>query len=133
MQDWFYNQKSFILAKDLGDHAPIKWLLDVYDTFVRLLGPQITKNAHLDSFYVWAYSIPVVFKCIDQVDTVEYSKHFIPFASHTAYWGALITCSVMTPVPWSLLCTPLAILCEISMHDFIAPALSPKMYEKACL
>lgn len=130
---WFFMQlDSELTGKDIGDHEPIKWLYDTWAFLNKMLGEQTMKYTHLDDLWIFAYSIPVVFTCLDQVDAPEYAAHFIPFAGSLTYWSAMIACTIGAPAPWSMLCSPLGELCEYAMVTFIAPKITDKVWKLSC-
>ena len=117
---------------DIGDHNPIKWLYDVWYKLDDVLGTEIMVMAHLDDIWIFAYSIKVVWQCQDNVSELEYKLHFVPFLGSVTFWTVLIICDIGVPVPWSLLCSPAAMLAEAICREYVAPPLSPKMWTRVC-
>lgn len=146
MQEWFYREKAFILMpnKNMGDHDPVQWLFDTWKFFDDTLGRELCMMGHIDDLWIFAMSIKVVVQCQDNVDEVEYARHFVGgevtsvklfkggFAGSLTYWTALVACSGFVGYPWSMLCSPIAQLAEGAMDRWIAPPLSPKVWELAC-
>lgn len=117
----------------VGDHEPITWMYDTWFLLNSLLGEEIMKMTHLDDIWEFAYTIPVVFWCEDQVDVDEFEPHFVMFAGDTAYWVTMAACTIGTyGTTASLLCSPIGVVCENIMVDAIAPPLSPKVWKMSC-
>jgi hypothetical protein len=136
MQDWLYNQRAFILdridGKDLGDHKRIEWLYQVWFKIDSTLGHTLTIMLHLDDIYDFSYAIPVVFSCVDNVDSPEFLKHYTPFLGGLGYWTAYITCMVMAEIPVSFICSPLAVIVEDICRIIVAPATNDFVWGKSC-
>lgn len=135
--DWAYRYRDFLLQpntlKDIGDHQPIQWLYDTWKQLDTLLGHTFMVMSHLDDLYEFAYTIPVVFRCEDNVDAVEYSKHFTVFSGAVAYWVSMATCAAaLFGSPYALICSPVGDVCEWIVKNRIAPRISNRVWEKVC-
>ncbi len=133
-QDWAYRYHDFLVQSyDVGDHAAIQWLYDVWHTLDSILGTNVMKMTHLDDLWEFAYTIPVVFNCLDHVDSPEYQKHFVMFAGATSYWVAMGVCAgALFGTPYAIICSPVGDVCEKVMDRWIAPKISPKVWDKVC-
>lgn len=130
----------------VGDHAAIAWLLAVGNKLRSLLGDEVDVVLHLDDLIIFAYSIPVVFGCEDQVSQLEYALHFVGqdsdpgvlpgdahgFAPSLTFWVVDLGCDIGVPIPGSLLCAPVAVMAERIMYKRLAPRLNPTVWARSC-
>jgi hypothetical protein len=142
-QEWDQNFSSYFLAFDifnLGDHKPLNaWLDTFYKKTESRLGLPVMKLLHLDDIRVINYAIPVVFQPAgdkrngDHWNRVEYSLHFVPFATVVTYWGSLTACKLISLhfIPLKRFCGAVASILRGAMGNMIAPKLSNYVYAKA--
>jgi hypothetical protein len=135
--------ERMVLAKDLGDHAPLSlWLAMFSDMLELAIGPKAMSFLHLDDIDVLNYGIPVVFNpeaenawCLETPGgdcRKEYGLHFTPFSGVCAYWAAYIGCTGAT---WGggivFICTPIGMATEYLVVKYVAPKVGPKIYDRA--
>ena len=141
MQDWIYNQKAFMLdyfsLKAITDHEPIQWLYDTWKLLDDALGTQFMVMSHLDDLFYWAYGFRTTFFCFDQPNLIQYMECYVPVIEGIVYWSAYISCEVAcmasgAGAALSLICSPLAVVCEDVTTMFISPKLGPIVYKKVC-
>lgn len=145
---WQYNQyyrgymyRSMIYGmKDVGDHPPLsQWIADWYERLEDMLGQRTCELLHLDDIKIVNYTVPVVFQiCGDKRfppapvvfwGADEYKLHFVPFGGVLGYWGTWGACTAMTfGAGVALACTPIAMLVEKAVVEFVAPPISDKLY-----
>lgn len=134
-QGFMFRQHNM---QGIGDHDPIKWMLNTWQTLDSLLGSQAMQLMHLDDIRIFAYTIPVVFWCVDNVDAQEFRAHFVGgedggFAGSTAYWVTMLSCTVGTyGTATSLMCSPMGMLAEEITDRVIAPRLSDRVWARSC-
>ena len=134
IKEW-ENQYSRYLenARDLGDHAPLsKWLADKISLLELILGTQLMKATRLYDLKVINYGLPMVFRCLDHADEVEYGKHFIPLTGVVIYWTSFFVCVGGTWGTGFLFCGPLAMGAEFLTVNLIAPRLNHFCWNLAC-
>ncbi len=118
---------------DLGDHAPLsKWLADKTAMLELLLGTEVMKLTRLYDLKVINYGLPMVFRCLDHVDEVEYGKHFVPLSGVVIYWTSFFVCVGGTWGTGFMFCGPLAMGAEFITTKWIAPKLNHKVWTWAC-
>lgn len=133
LSEWENQWRGNLLSRDLGDHAPLsQWLAEKYDMMEFILGKSVCHALRLDDIKTINYAIPVVFKCIDDVDVAEYEKHFVPLMGVVSYWSTLIGCTIGTWGTGFMFCGPIAMGVEYITETFVAPKLNPYAWEKAC-
>ena len=125
---------------DVGDHQPLNaWLADYYKKLQNKLGDPILRLVHLDDLNTMNYAIPVVFQPKgdkrngDHWDSVEYSRHFVPFVSIVGYWAAYVGCRAATKAHPALkrFCGTAATTVKTLVKSTVAPKLSKVVYQKA--
>jgi hypothetical protein len=130
----YANYFLTLSTKDLGDHAPLsQWLTGFYNYLESNLGHEICHIFHFDDIFIFNYAIPVVFHPRglhgDTWDSVEYGKHFVPFAAATTYWSCRVACTVLVPgIVLEFFCSELAEVPRYVMQESIAPPLSDYVY-----
>ena len=119
---------------DIGDHEAIKFLADIHEKIHFVLGDDICRALRTHDLFIFAYCIPVVFRCVDNVGSFEYERHFIPLCKVTSYWISIIICSVATMGMGSVtfLCGIGSMLVEQAVGMFVAPALVDNAYGHFC-
>src|SRR3972149_2026155 len=83
IKEWEGKWSGYIMhvGRDLGDHRPLsQWLAEKYAMLELILGADLCHMLRLDDLKIINYAIPVVFSCVDNVNEVEFGKHFIPFS-----------------------------------------------------
>jgi len=117
--------------KDLGDHKPLLvWLESAIERIEGVI-PAAALNAipGLRDLRTLNFAMNVVFRPgglgKEKWDWLEYRKHFIPFVEIIVYWGARITCNVLSAQyapPLKRLCEPAAsILKAVTARTVAAP------------
>jgi hypothetical protein len=125
---------GYLVTRGLGDHAPLsKWLAEKTSMLELILGTEVMKATRLYDLVVINYAIPVVFRCIDNVDEPEYSKHFVPLCGVTAYWLSFFGCVGATWGTGFLFCSPLSMGVEYLTINFAAPRLNNWAWRNACV
>lgn len=134
--EWESGWDTYLLrasARDLGDHAPLSvWLSEKYAMLEFVLGVDICHFFRLDDIKTLNYAIPVVFSCIDNVDVVEYGRHFIPFSGTVVYWASFFACVGGTWGTGFLFCSPISVGAEFITKNWAAPALNEPAWDLAC-
>jgi hypothetical protein len=135
--DWVSRYHGFVFrfnpGRDVGDHEAIAWLLKIHNDIESILGEKICKALRIHDLWTIAYTVPVVFSCVDKVDLLEYAKHFIPLSGIAAYWvsyGVCVGATMGTGVVFS--CGLIGMGVEGLVVRFIAPPLSPKVWKLSC-
>lgn len=127
-----YSQQ-FLYARDLGDHRPLsQWLAEKYAILEFILGTKFMELTRLVDLKKFNFGVPVVFSCVDNVDEVEFSKHFIPLAEVTIYWGSFFACVGGTWGTGFLFCSPISMGCEFLTGHFVAPRLNEPVWKWSC-
>ncbi len=131
-----YVERAY-LAEGMGDHAPYsKWLEDQYFLLLTLLGPELMEAWHLDDIGVFNWGIVVTLHLEqlgdDPIDLPEYKLHAHPFLGVVSYWSVNLGCAIGTwGLGWiSMVCTPVAMIAEFTMVEYVAPRFSTAMYER---
>jgi hypothetical protein len=135
LKDWENKYSGWLVGarRGVGDHEAIPWLLDVHNKVHDVLGETLCSLLRFHDLWYLAYTIPVVFRCVDFVDEPEYRLHFVPFCGIVAYWGSNITCIAATfGVGYMWICSPIAMVVEFAVKKAVAPPLSPKAWQAAC-
>jgi hypothetical protein len=122
---------------DLGDHAALNdYLTQMYNQMEAVMGDTVLKSTRLYDIKIINYAIPVVFdprmesgKWSHPEPKVEYSKHFVPFASMMTYWIARVGCQV-SGAPKQV-CGPVAGVSEHLMKTRLGGQLSDQVYDRA--
>ena len=104
------------------------------------LGKDIVYALRLSDIHTINHAIPVVFKCIDQVDEVEYFKHFVhdedgPYrglAPVVVYWTTFFVCVGGTWGTGFLFCGPIAMGTEWLTKNYVGPKLNEPLWKRAC-
>lgn len=135
--DWNSRYRGFVYElpnyHGVGDHPGIVWMLSVHSQIESVLGLELCKALRLHDIWTLAYTIPVVIKCVDAVDTQEYSLHFVPFCGVVSYWVSYGICLAATSGGGiAFACGLLGDGVEMLVVRFIAPRLSPKFWTLAC-
>lgn len=135
--DYIQRYKGFVMTfqpgRDVGDHEAISWLLKIHDDIEFVIGPKLCHATRIHDLWVIAYTIRVVFSCQDNVDPLEYAKHYIPLSGIAARWVSYGTCcglSLGTGVIY--FCGLIADGVEELTIRFISPLLLPTAYKMAC-
>lgn len=138
LQDWTQRYDGFVFkftpGRDVGDHEAIEWLKKIHADIESVIGVTACKALHLHDIWVLAYTIPVVFSCVDHVDVLEYSKHFIPFSGAVSYWVSYGVCVGVSALAGGavLYCGLIGMGVEEIVIRFVAPPLIPRAYKSAC-
>lgn len=133
LSEWEGRWSVVLLSRDLGDHRPMsKWLADKYAMLEFTLGKDLCHMLRLDDIKTVNYALPVVFKCVDNVDEREYSKHFIPLCGVVAYWGSLAACTGLTFGTGFFFCGPIAMSVEWLTENVFAPKINGSAWKRAC-
>jgi hypothetical protein len=129
-----YSGMVMRVGRDLGDHAPLStWIAATVSTIEFILGTQVCEWLHLDDLKIINFAIPVVFSCIDNVDTLEYALHFIPFSGVVGYWTAFGTCVGLTyGIGFMYVCGPIGMGAEYLITTFAAPLMSEGAHNLFC-
>lgn len=136
----FLNGTASLDALDLGDHRPLsRWLVRFYRALQSRLGEEVLTTFHLDDINTMNFAIPVTFHpngdphSKESWDSLEYSRHFVPFSGVVTYWLSLEGCRLALqdhPV-MSRYCGVVAMVLRRGMEMKIAPKLSDFIYAKA--
>ncbi len=125
----------FHTHRDLFDHAPwSQFLVDFYACLVSILGQQMVDFMHFDDLNITNYAVTVAFDPKNpEWDMLEYSKHFIPLSGCIAYWASYWACVAVTygSGAIAMICSPIGVVVEYVMVNYIAPPLSDMVYKKA--
>lgn len=131
--EWEHQYGNYLVARDLGDHAPLsKWLADQVNMLELILGTDVMKWTRLYDLKVINYALPMVFKCLDHADEVEFGKHFIPLSGVVVYWTTFFVCVGGTWGTGFIFCGPLAMGTEFLTTHFVAPKLNPIVWKWSC-
>lgn len=114
-------------------------LTDQYKKLRLRFGDMLVARLHLDDINIINYAIPVVFhpvvdkKSGETWDKLEYSKHFVPFASVVTYWASYGTCYFLTKKLPQVrkYCKNISGLLRTGMTNWAAPRLSDWVYDTA--
>ena len=136
--DWkiyygFTNELDLIPARDVGDHPGIKFLLSIHEKVHAVLGDVICSAIRTHDLFILAHTIPVVFRCVDNVNDTEYFRHFAPFAKVVSYWltyGICVGASMGTGVMG--FCGLIGMVVEQSLGNAIGFAFASQMYGLVC-
>lgn len=133
LQEWENDWNGYLLRRDLGDHAPLSvWLAEKYLMLEMTLGEAVCHALRLDDIKIINFAIPVVFRCIDQVDVEEFGKHFIPLSGTVVYWTSFFACVGGTWGTGFLFCSPISMGCEWITESWAAPKLNPRVWNMSC-
>ncbi len=97
-----------------------------------ILGVEVCKALRLIDIKIINYAIPVVFKCVDQVDEAEYERHFVPFCKVVSFWVTFFSCVGFTYGTGFLYCSPIAIGVEWIVGNHVAPRLNEGVWKRVC-
>lgn len=135
VNEWETRWNGYLMrvGRDIGDHRPLsQWLAEKYDMLELILGVDICHMLRLDDLKTVNYGIPVVFSCVDNVDVVEFEKHFVPFSGVVIYWTSFFTCVGGTWGTGFLFCSPISWGCEFVTEKWIAPKLNETVWGWSC-
>lgn len=135
VDEWESTWDGYIyrVGRDLGDHRPLsQWLSDKYDMLELILGTKVMEFTRLVDIKIINFAIPVVFSCVDNVDEVEFGKHFVPFSGVVVYWTSFFACVGGTWGTGFLFCSPISFGCELLTKNMLAPALNPTVWKWSC-
>lgn len=133
IREWENQYSEILVARDLGDHAPLsKWLAEKTAMLELILGTELMKALRLYDLKVINYALPMVFKCLDNANEIEYGKHFIPLAGVVVYWTTFFVCVGGTWGTGFLWCGPISMGTEFLTTHFIAPKLNGSVWKWAC-
>lgn len=142
MADWNSRYRGFILEADMyqamgrniGDHPGIQWMLTVHSKIESAIGVELCHTLRLHDIWTLAHVIPVVIHCVDNVDLVEYSLHFIPFVGILGYWISVGVCmgATLGTAGIGLGCSLIGMAVERILERFIAPPLAIKIHPRVC-
>lgn len=120
-------------SRGVGDHEGVKWLLNVHEQIEFVLGEAICRALRMHDLWTLAHTIPVVFRCVDNVDQMEYMLHFVPFSGIVSYWVSATACTGATlGTGIGFLCGLVGMGVEQIVIRFVAPPLSVPLWKKAC-
>lgn len=119
--------------RDVGDHEFIVWLKTIHDKIHAVLTDKICRAIRTHDLWTLAYTIPVVFSCVDNVDYPEYYKHYSPFLGIVAYWVSYGTCAVASMGSGAVfLCGLVGMGCEVATVQLIVPLTATAAHSRAC-
>lgn len=126
---------SFKPGRPIGDHEAIAWLKKIHDDIHFVLGDKLCEATRAHDLLIFAYCIPIVFSCEDNVDIGEYAMHFIPFIGCLSYWISYGVCagvSLIAAPPLMFFCGIIGYGVERATVALIAPTLLQPSYNLAC-
>lgn len=128
-EEWEHRFKY----RDLGDHEPVsQWLAEKYSVLEFILGTSVMRATRLEDLKIINYAIPVIFKCVDNVDEYEFYLHEQPFLGTVSYWSSFWTCVGFTWGTGALYCGPLSKGVEWLVETMAAPRLNSFLWKKSC-
>lgn len=137
--EWRNKHQGFIYdyqgSKPIGDHPAIQWLLDTHSFVEGILGEEACKRLRLHDLWYFAYTIPMVFRCVDKpgISKDEYGLHMTSFVGCTTYWLSVGTCmGINLVVGVSFGCSLIGVSVEKFAQWFVAPPLTHFFYPKVC-
>ena len=142
LSEWENKYQNFIYdlenpaLRDVGDHPGIKWLIALHDRLHFVLGDEACRLTRTHDLWKFAYTIPVVFKCVDKeiMSAYEYSEHFTMFLGATSYWvsyGVCMGISMGLGFKWA--CGFVGQTVEKMAMKWVAPFLGPIYFQKTCV
>ena len=135
LNEWQSRFDGMILrvGRDLGDHEPLsQWLAEKYMILEFIFGSAFMEATRLSDIKTLNYALPVVFRCVDNVDEPEFGRHFIPFSGVVIYWGTFFACVGGTWGTGFLYCSPISWGCEYLTENFLAPRINPTIWRWSC-
>lgn len=144
LREWEDQWSGYITrTRGIGDHAPISaWLSEKYRMLEFTLGKDVVYTLRLSDIHTINHALPVVFKCVDNVDEMEYFLHFVHDDSPTGpyrglapvvtYWVSFFACVGFTWGTGFLFCSPISMGIEWFTKSVIAPKLNEPLWKKAC-
>lgn len=138
LKEW-KEQEVFFLGRGIGDHKPLsKWIADKYNMLEFTLGKDICYDLRLSDLKSINFGIPVVLSCVDDVDEMEYFKHFVSDEDYrglgpvAGYWTSFFACVGSTWGTGFLYCAPLAMGVEWLSKNYVCPKLNEPLWKRAC-
>jgi len=141
LKEWENQWSGYLLNRGIGDHRPLsKWLAEKTAMLELTLGKQAMHLLRLDDLITINYALPVVIKCIDEVDVDEYARHFVHDEANgyrglgpvVSYWTSFFACVGFTWGTGFLFCAPIAMGVEYLVDNFVAPKLNEPLWRRAC-
>ena len=138
---WQGEVSRLWLTRGIGDHRPLsQWLAEKYTMMEFLLGKDVCHALRLDDIKTINFGIPVVISCVDNVDEVEYGRHFIAdevngyrgLGPVVAFWVTEFACVGFTWGTGFLYCGPIAMGVEYLTKQFVAPRLNHPLWNLVC-
>ena len=128
-------------GRGIGDHKPLsKWLADKYTIIEFVLGKDVCHNLRLDDIKTLNHAIPVVVKCVDDVDVAEFYLHFVADDIYgyrglfpvISYWVTNFACVGFSWGTGFLFCAPIAMGDEFLVKNYAAPKLNEPLWKRVC-
>lgn len=135
LYEWENTYSLFLLSsRGLGDHKPLsEWLSRVHQDIENVIGIDLCEMFHIHDLYIINYAIPVVFFCVDNVDEIEYLRHYQPLLGVIGYWTAYISCAVISYGNiLFFICSPLAEVMRFISYEVIAPRTNEFSWKLSC-
>lgn len=139
--EWENQFKYELISRGITDHKPLsQWLAGVTAMLEQTLGHDTMHALRLDDLITINYAIPVIFRCIDDVDEIEFYLHFVDDNTHgyrglgpvVAYWTTFFACVGFTYGSGFLYCSPIAMGVEFIAREAICPALNQPIWKLSC-
>lgn len=144
LREWEDQWSGYLTrTRGIGDHAPMSaWLSEKYRMLEFTLGKDVVYTLRLSDIHTINHALPVVFKCVDNVDEMEYFLHFVhddsasgPYRGLTpvvAYWTSFFACVGFTWGTGFMLCAPVSEGISWFVKSVIGPKLNEWAWKKAC-
>lgn len=129
---------SHLSSFELGDFDPLSpWLDGFYNTLYKKTHGIVKGIRLIHDIYKANFALAVVLKPNGKwrkntdYDSIEYRKHFIPFADIMTYWVTLEACNYYLP-EYDNMCGDGADMLEHYMGRWVAPRISDKVFAMTC-
>lgn len=141
LKEWESQWQGYLSNRGIGDHKPLsKWLADKTAMLEITLGKPTMHMLRLDDLITINYALPVVIRCIDNVDLDEYGRHFIHdeingyrgLGPVVSYWISFFSCVGFSWGSGFLFCSPIAMGVEYLVDNFVAPRLNEPIWNLVC-
>lgn len=135
INEWEGQWSGYLMrvGRDLGDHRPLsQWLAEKYAILEFIFGTDFMEFTRLVDLKIINFGIPVVFSCVDNVDEVEFEKHFVPLGKVTVYWSSFFVCVGGTWGTGFLFCSPISWGLEFAAGRWVLPPLNRTVWEWSC-